>query len=321
MILNIINNNPLVSITVLTYNSSKYVIETLESIKEQTYKNIELIISDDCSTDNSVEICEKWIYKNKSRFEETHLIKSKVNTGIPANKNRALTRCKGLWLKGIAGDDALYKDAIDSFIQFINKHKKVSILSSNVAYFNNTFDKKNMIKIRNDQDKKFYKISAFEQYNSLLNGNQVHALGAFIKKELIDNVGGYDEKYRLLEDHPMWLKITKSGHKFYYMNEVTVKYRIHDASIFSTTKKEFIFNRYYLAKREFDKDYILPNISTFYRISLNYTFYQHKIFDFLNLNKKNYMNIQLYKLSNSLNPKAVKNYTFSFLRKMGLLNK
>ncbi len=51
----------LVSIVVITYNSAKFILETLESSKAQTYKNIELIISDDCSTDNTVEICQQWI--------------------------------------------------------------------------------------------------------------------------------------------------------------------------------------------------------------------------------------------------------------------
>jgi alpha-1,3-rhamnosyltransferase len=65
---------PLVSIVVITYNSSDYVLETLESAKDQTYKNIELIISDDCSTDNTVEICKNWLEENKERFKHTELI-------------------------------------------------------------------------------------------------------------------------------------------------------------------------------------------------------------------------------------------------------
>ena len=52
---------PLVSVVVITYNSAKFVIETLESVKSQTYKNIELIISDDCSTDDTVERCRLWL--------------------------------------------------------------------------------------------------------------------------------------------------------------------------------------------------------------------------------------------------------------------
>lgn len=50
------STNPLVSVVVITYNSSKYIVETLNSVKKQTYKNIELIITDDCSTDNTVSV-------------------------------------------------------------------------------------------------------------------------------------------------------------------------------------------------------------------------------------------------------------------------
>ena len=63
----------LVSIITPTYNSAKYVLETLESIKSQTYHNIELIISDDASQDNTVDICELWLKENKERFRNSDL--------------------------------------------------------------------------------------------------------------------------------------------------------------------------------------------------------------------------------------------------------
>ena len=67
---------PLVSILVVTYNSSEYIIETLNSCYSQEYKNIELIISDDKSSDNTVEICEEWLTLNASRFYNTCLLVS-----------------------------------------------------------------------------------------------------------------------------------------------------------------------------------------------------------------------------------------------------
>ena len=82
--------NPLVSIIVITYNSSKYVLETLESAKAQTYQNIELIISDDGSQDETVELCEKWLAENKDRFIDSQIITVEKNTGIPANCNRGV---------------------------------------------------------------------------------------------------------------------------------------------------------------------------------------------------------------------------------------
>ena len=114
----ITNNNdtlekqPLVSIIVITYNSSKYVLETLESAKAQTYQNIELIVSDDCSIDNTVEICREWIENNKERFVRTELITAEKNTGIPANCNRGVKAAQGEWVKLIAGDDILYNNCI-----------------------------------------------------------------------------------------------------------------------------------------------------------------------------------------------------------------
>ena len=68
------NYSPLVSVIVITYNSSKFVLETLESIYNQTYSNIELIISDDCSSDETINICQNWLYKNKNRFKNIELI-------------------------------------------------------------------------------------------------------------------------------------------------------------------------------------------------------------------------------------------------------
>mgnify|MGYP000958323009 FL=1 len=66
-------NNPLVSIIVVTYNSSLFVRETLESAKRQSYNNIELIITDDASTDDTVKVCREWIANNKNRFVRVEL--------------------------------------------------------------------------------------------------------------------------------------------------------------------------------------------------------------------------------------------------------
>ena len=87
-------DTPLVSIIVITYNSSKYVLETLESAYNQTYQNIELIISDDCSTDDTVEVCKKWVDEHKDRFVRSEIITTPVNTGIPVNCNRGLYKEK-----------------------------------------------------------------------------------------------------------------------------------------------------------------------------------------------------------------------------------
>lgn len=96
--------NSLVSVVLITYNSSKYVLDTLESVKNQTWDNIELIISDDGSTDNTTAICSNWLSENQNRFYNALLITVDENTGIPSNCNRGLRATKGEWLKTISGD-------------------------------------------------------------------------------------------------------------------------------------------------------------------------------------------------------------------------
>ncbi len=108
------NQEPLISIVVVTYNSAKYVLETLESAKSQTYQNIELIVTDDYSTDDTVAICQKWLNKNKARFVRSQLVTSEKNTGIPANLNRGIKASKGEFIKPIAGDDTMEKQYIST---------------------------------------------------------------------------------------------------------------------------------------------------------------------------------------------------------------
>ncbi len=88
-------NKTLVSICVISYNSSEFVLETLESAKRQSYEYIELIISDDGSEDHTVELCDQWLKNNGACFHSTELITVPKNTGIPANCNRAVKSAKG----------------------------------------------------------------------------------------------------------------------------------------------------------------------------------------------------------------------------------
>ena len=108
--------SPLVSIVIITYNSSTTIVETLDSVKRQTYSNIELIVSDDCSADNTVEVVKGWMERNKSRFVRAKLIESDVNTGVAVNLNRGNKDARGIWLKSIAGDDKQYRTALKRHI-------------------------------------------------------------------------------------------------------------------------------------------------------------------------------------------------------------
>ena len=225
------NENTLVSVTVITYNSAKYVIEALESAKAQTYKNIELIISDDHSTDNTLDDCRQWLENNKKRFIRTELITVPENTGVSANCNRGIRAAQGEWVKFIAGDDTLLADCIEDNIKFVDRHQEAHIVFSQVKVYEHLFEEKNFKMTTPAEfpaNLMHQDLSAADQFERLLLSDRIHYTpSCFLNKQAIFKVGGYDESNRLVEDYPMWLKLTQSGEKLCYFHKPTVGYRIH----------------------------------------------------------------------------------------------
>lgn len=222
----------LVTVIVATYNSSAFVLDTLESVKKQTYTALELIITDDNSTDNTVSLCQRWCDDNRSFFLNVKLLKSEYNTGISSNVNRGIREAVGKWIKIIAGDDVLMDSCIENNINYVLKHSEISFLFSNVAHidqFGNNIS-------RLDQKKSFWEGTSQVQYRSLILQKYIpSAPTSFCLKEALYSLELFDESICMCEDYPMWLKATKSGYKLFYMDNITVKYRIHTNSI--TQKK------------------------------------------------------------------------------------
>ena len=126
-----------ISIIVLTYNSENYVLGTLESAYRQDFDgDIELIVSDDASSDGTVRLCEDWLKKHEDRFIDTILMTSPENTGVTANIDRACRRATGEWLKVIAGDDVLMDDCITKLLRSANGYgDKCCFISAQALVF------------------------------------------------------------------------------------------------------------------------------------------------------------------------------------------
>lgn len=226
----------LVSVCVITYNSQSYIEETLESVKKQTYRNLELIISDDCSTDNTILLCEKWLRENGSSFKCAKLITSELNTGITSNCNRAYFAAHGEWIKGIAGDDVLCPDCIEKNINFVKHKSDVQIVQSYNLYIDSHSHLLDIGKYKKDEC--FFNASAAKQHQILLRKYVANTVSTFIKQSLFIKLGGFDEQIKMMEDYPFWLLCTGSGIKIYFMDELTTYYRIHQASISNGGEKK-----------------------------------------------------------------------------------
>lgn len=220
---------PLVSLGIITYNSSKFIIEALESMKSQTYNNVELIISDDCSSDDTVDVCRRWLEDNGKRFVNTQIIVPQHNTGTAGNCNRLMRACRGEWVKYIAGDDKLHPNCVENFMNYIKSKPSAEIIFSNVIGFGNMDAAKKWP--FSNPGKIFNNMSYEEIRMCLFKGNFLPAPSTFIKKSCWKKLGGYEESIPLLEDWPFWIKAFQANCNIQYMNKVTAYYRFSESSI------------------------------------------------------------------------------------------
>lgn len=222
----------LVSVVVISYNSSRFVVETLNSIKNQTYKNIELVITDDCSQDNTIEICEAWINENRDRFAQTKIVTTSKNTGIPGNCNRGVKNSHGRWIKMIAADDSLLETCIEDNMAFIKDNPGANFIVSDLLEMN---DNSELIeKQQDDKGLKLYfseetaadQLRAYARWPEFLNSPSF-----FINRKLLQLIDYFDESYRIYDDMTLIYRVNLMNEKIYYLNKPTVIYRIHDQSI------------------------------------------------------------------------------------------
>lgn len=220
----------LISVIVVTYNSSEYIEECLDSVFLQAYQDIELIVTDDCSRDNTVPIVKRWLEKHHSRFVSTSLVESHINTGVAGNCNRGLQSSTGEWLKFIAGDDLLVKpDCISVFVESLPKTEKVGALFS----YEYKLRDGDMLLQRFPNEKFFFNksMTAARQFRVLIKKNFLPAPAAFVKANVVKELGGYDESIPMCEDAVLWIKMTQNGYTLNLIKKPLVIYRIHVGSL------------------------------------------------------------------------------------------
>ena len=265
----------LVSVCVITYNSAKTIVETLDSIFSQTYENIELIISDDYSTDDTIRICEEWKKVKGGRFRHCELITTEANTGTSANCNRALKAAKGDWIKTIAGDDLLNPNAIEVMTGYcVANHKEVCF--SRLDYFG---DEERILEKRATYEPFYEKYKTLDkkgQYRLLLKQCVLPGASMFYSKKLIEEINYIDESYPFYEEWPTFLKFSEKGYDVPYIQDQLVKYRCEQSGLSAQAKYDDSLKgrTYKIARRKLTDDE-----SRFYyeyrrpRLLRNFSFY------------------------------------------------
>jgi len=197
-----------VSVIIPTYNRESKIVEAIKSVKQQTYKDIEIIVCDDGSTDNTKNVIARLQKKDK----RIKFITGK-HTGLPAiTRNKGLKVAKGEWVAFLDDDDVWDKDKLLLQAKIINT-KKCDVVCSNAI---SSKTKKKLINLNKN---------GFLRTKELLKNNLVICSSVLAKKKALEIVGGFSEskKMKAIEDYDLWLRIS-TDRKIYFLNKNLVYY-------------------------------------------------------------------------------------------------
>lgn len=214
-----------VTVVTPTWNSAKYIRETIESVQAQTYQNWEMIIVDDCSTDNTVEIIGD-IVKKDSRI---HLIKQKENQGAAISRNIAVQKGTGRYVAYLDSDDRWKPRKLERQIQFM-KEKDCSFSCTSYEVIDSTG--KSLNKIIHMLDK--------VDYRGFLTNNLLQTVGIMVDIYKIDKKFLTMPNIRRRQDAATWMQILKVGYPCYGLHEVLAEYRRTPKSLSSNKFKAVI---------------------------------------------------------------------------------
>lgn len=201
-------NLPLVSVVMPLYNAEKFVKKAIDSVLNQTYKNFELIIVDDCSSDGSLEIVKKLANNN----EEIKIISNKENSGVSKTRNKGILEANGEYIALLDSDDIWTEEKLE---------KQVALLLNNEAQI--VYCSYGFINENDQPIKKPFIVPEKTNFHKMLTKSVISCSTALIKTDLLKN-NLFDEKY-YHEDYVLWMTLLSDGAKAIGSKEVLAHYR------------------------------------------------------------------------------------------------
>ena len=226
--------NELVSIIMPSYNTARFISETIDSVLRQTYANWELIVVDDCSTDNTDEVIGAYLADERIRY-----IKNEKNSGAAVSRNRALREARGKWIAFLDSDDLWLPEKLEKQLAFMTKN------GYDFSYTNyeeiNESGEKTGVQVTGPR-----RITRMGMFNYCWPG----CLTVMYNAEAVGLIQIEDIKKN--NDYAMWLKICKMA-DCYLLDETLAAYRRRNGSISDHRYTELIkwhYRLFRLAEKE-----------------------------------------------------------------------
>lgn len=214
---------PLVSVIIPAYNASAVVEESIRSMMSQTYRNIEIIVIDDKSSDNTCRLVEKL----KLEDPRIILVENHINIGIGANRNRGIELARGDYICWQDADDISIATRIDHQLSYLQQHKEVGAVGGYIRFFDENGD--GVLRIYSEKDS--------DLRRDIFKHNPIAQPALMIRAEVYSRVGGYDMKLRVSEDLDMFFRIGEV-YKFANIQELVLMYRQSEHSLTRSKLRE-----------------------------------------------------------------------------------
>ncbi len=206
---------PLISVIVPTYNYAHFIGDCLESIFSQTYKDFEVIVVDDGSTDGTAEILQE--YKEKIRYIYQE------NRGLPSARNTGIQSSHGKFLAFLDSDDLWLPYKLEEQIRILGDDADMGIIFSDASAFN----ERGVIRESILKEEKICTGFCFER---LFMGNYLVMPTVMIRKNCLEKSGIFDESLTAVEDYDLWLRISLF-YKIGFVDKVLAMYRVHPSNM------------------------------------------------------------------------------------------
>jgi len=217
-----------VTVIVSSYNYERYILDTLESVSALTHPNLEVVVVDDCSTDQSANIVERWLRENVARFNGAKLISHDQNYGLDQTRNTGFEFASNEFVFVLDSDNLLYPTAIAKLLDGCS-HAATEAAYSQLEFFDETSDIGG---------------AGIWDPDHLAERNYIDAM-ALIRKSAWHAVGGYSRLVNPgFEDYDLWCKFVEHGFKGTYIPEILCRYRIHKKSMFRRMDNQGLEDRY-----------------------------------------------------------------------------
>lgn len=204
------SDQPLVSVVTATYNMAQYVVEAVDSVLGQTYPNMEAVVVDDGSTDNTQEVLAK--YADDPRVKIIH----QENAGQTVAKNRGLADCTGDFIGFCDADNAWLPDKIATQLKAFEGDNPPGVVYGDLQFI----DDKGADLPTPHVDRPSGRITG-----RLLADNFVPFNTCLVPRDILTEVGGFDESLSMAIDYDLWLRIS-TRHDFLHLPQVLARYRI-----------------------------------------------------------------------------------------------